>query len=232
MRRDPRRVGRRQVDAAPRARHPRSPERRQRPLRRARPVRRAARRAGALPQRVPRLRVPVPPPAARVQRRRERDDAGPAARPRAAPRCARAREAILEEVGLSDAAATIPSASSRAASASASRWRARWCSTRCWCWPTSRPATSTRRPASASRELLLELNRTRGAALVVVTHSLELAARLGRAERLVDGRLRPEASAPAPALPGASRSRRLRPNSPVFREKGCREALASAARLP
>jgi len=37
--------------------------------------------------------------------------------------------------------------------------------------------------------LLLELNRTRGAALVVVTHSLELAARLGRAVRLVDGRL-------------------------------------------
>jgi lipoprotein-releasing system ATP-binding protein len=41
-------------------------------------------------------------------------------------------------------------------------------------------------------DLLLELNRSRGAALVVVTHSLELAVRLGRAERLVDGRLEPE----------------------------------------
>jgi len=41
-------------------------------------------------------------------------------------------------------------------------------------------------------DLLLALNRNRGAALVVVTHSLELAARLGRAVRLVDGRLRPE----------------------------------------
>jgi lipoprotein-releasing system ATP-binding protein len=48
--------------------------------------------------------------------------------------------------------------------------------------------------------LLLELNRTRGAALVVVTHSLELAARLGRAVRLVGGRL--EAVDPrAPAAP-------------------------------
>ena len=56
-------------------------------------------------------------------------------------------------------------------------------------------------PATGERvaDLLLALNRTRGAALVVVTHSLELAARLGRAERLVDGRLRPEAFAPAPA---------------------------------
>ena len=52
-------------------------------------------------------------------------------------------------------------------------------------------------------DLLLELNRTRGAALVVVTHSLELAARLGRAERLVDGRLRPE-DPTRPVLPGAS----------------------------
>jgi lipoprotein-releasing system ATP-binding protein len=59
-------------------------------------------------------------------------------------------------------------------------------------------------------DLLLELNRSRGAALVVVTHSLELAARLGRAERLVDGRLRPEvlgsasAAAPPPGEPKSS----------------------------
>ncbi len=54
-------------------------------------------------------------------------------------------------------------------------------------------------PATGQRvaDLLLELNRSRGAALVVVTHSLELAGRLGRAERLVEGRLRPEALPPA-----------------------------------
>ena len=56
-------------------------------------------------------------------------------------------------------------------------------------------------PATGERvaELLLALNRTRGAALVVVTHSLDLARRLGRAERLVGGRLRPEALPAAPA---------------------------------
>jgi lipoprotein-releasing system ATP-binding protein len=47
--------------------------------------------------------------------------------------------------------------------------------------------------------LLLELNRTRGAALVVVTHSREFAARLGRAVRLVGGRLQPVDTSPAPA---------------------------------
>jgi lipoprotein-releasing system ATP-binding protein len=48
-------------------------------------------------------------------------------------------------------------------------------------------------------DLLLELNQRRGAALVVVTHSLELAARLGRAERLAEGRLRPEPLAAGPS---------------------------------
>ena len=38
-------------------------------------------------------------------------------------------------------------------------------------------------------ELLLEMNRTHGTALVVVTHSPELAARLGRRVELVDGYL-------------------------------------------
>jgi lipoprotein-releasing system ATP-binding protein len=56
-------------------------------------------------------------------------------------------------------------------------------------------------PATGERvaDLLLALNRTRGAALVVVTHSLELAGRLGRAERLVGGRLRREPLPDAPA---------------------------------
>jgi lipoprotein-releasing system ATP-binding protein len=49
--------------------------------------------------------------------------------------------------------------------------------------------------------LLLELNRARGAALVVVTHSLELAAKLGRAVRLVEGRLEPVPTPPAAPSP-------------------------------
>ena len=37
-----------------------------------------------------------------------------------------------------------------AASSSASRWRARWCCIRAWCWRTSRPAISIRRPPTKS----------------------------------------------------------------------------------
>jgi lipoprotein-releasing system ATP-binding protein len=46
------------------------------------------------------------------------------------------------------------------------------------------PATGTR-----VEDLLLEMNRTRGTALVVVTHNERLADRLGRRVTLVDGRL-------------------------------------------
>jgi len=54
-------------------------------------------------------------------------------------------------------------------------------------------------------DLLLELNRSRGTALVVVTHSDALAARLGRAVALVDGHLH-ERITPAPALAPAPRA--------------------------
>jgi predicted ABC-type transport system involved in lysophospholipase L1 biosynthesis ATPase subunit len=45
--------------------------------------------------------------------------------------------------------------------------------------------------ASAAQlgDLLVELNRTGGLALIVVTHSQELAGRMGRQRRLIDGRL-------------------------------------------
>lgn len=47
------------------------------------------------------------------------------------------------------------------------------------------------RTGEAINELLLELNQTRGITLVVVTHNLELASRLPRQYRLVEGRLEP-----------------------------------------
>ncbi len=50
-------------------------------------------------------------------------------------------------------------------------------------------------------ELLLELNRSRGTALVVVTHSDALAARLGRAVALVDGLLEERATPGADLQP-------------------------------
>ena len=50
-------------------------------------------------------------------------------------------------------------------------------------------------PATGDRigELLLEMNRTRGTALVVVTHNERLAERIGRIAVLRDGRLAPAA---------------------------------------
>jgi ABC-type sugar transport system ATPase subunit len=61
---------------------------------------------------------------------------------------ARAR-AMLDAVGLRDAAPTSR-ASCPAASCSGWRSRARWCTAPRCCWPTSRPATSIRRPPKAS----------------------------------------------------------------------------------
>ena len=54
-------------------------------------------------------------------------------------------------------------------------------------------------------ELLLDINRTRGTALVIVTHSTAMARQLGRTLLLKDGRLRELAEgedAPGAALDG------------------------------
>ena len=48
-----------------------------------------------------------------------------------------------------------------------------------------------RTTANAVFEMLLEINQTDGVALVVVTHDLELAAKMQRQYRLVDGQLQP-----------------------------------------
>ena len=69
----------------------------------------------------------------------------------------------------SASACTTIRSSCRAASSSASRWRApSWCGRSC-CSPTSRPAASTRTGAAVI-ELMFELNREYGTTLVLVTH--------------------------------------------------------------
>ena len=59
--------------------------------------------------------------------------------------------------------------------------RARWSTTRCWCWPTSRPATWTTTPAAAVLALLDGLTRRAGKKLLMVTHSPEV---VGLADRV------------------------------------------------
>ena len=100
-----------------------------------------------IPARHDRLRLPAPPPAADADRageRRAAADRRRGAARRAAPPC----DELLAEVGLSERAEQRP-ASSRAASASESRWRGRWPTSRACCSPTSRPARSTPRAAAA-----------------------------------------------------------------------------------
>ena len=80
---------------------------------------------------------------------------------------------------------------SPAASSSAWPSPARWSTTRCWCWPTSRPATWTRTPAASVLALLDRLTRQAGKNLLMVTHSAESAALADRVFRLHQGRLEP-----------------------------------------
>ena len=87
--------------------------------------------------------------------------------------------------------------SSPAASSSASRSPARWSPSRPWCSPTSRPATSTRRPA---REILDAAARARstsyGQTIVMVTHDARAAAdRRPRSLFLADGKIVRDGSA-------------------------------------
>ena len=147
------------------------------------------RRCVAFRNRAGRLRLPVPPPAAGVQRARERRDAdadrAACRRPRRGPRA----EALLRARRPGRAARPPARRCCRAASSSAWRWRARWsCSRRC-CWPTSRPATSTSTPADSLHALLREMHREHGLTSVIATHNPRLAAACDRVLRLEGGRL-------------------------------------------
>ena len=57
-----------------------------------------------------------------------------------------------------------------------------------WSWPTSRPATSTRRPARPSWSCSRELH-DEGTTIVVITHDLDVAAAMDRRIEIRDGRI-------------------------------------------
>ena len=92
--------------------------------------------------------------------------------------------------------------SCRAASASASPWPGRSCTRRRSCWPTSRPATSTRRPARRCSSCSTRLHAD-GATIVVVTHDERIAGRLPR--RGLDAR-RPRRARHVPGGGGMTRT--------------------------
>ena len=143
--------------------------------------------AGGAAQPHHRVRLPVSSPAARVQRARERDDARAHPGQELDARWSARRARCSTRWGSRAARPTGP-ASSRAASSSASRWRARWCSRPSCSSPTSPPATSTPRPA-AMHELFFEINRSRGTTIVVVTHNAASPSSMPRVIHLRDGKV-------------------------------------------
>ena len=185
-RRDHRAVGQRQVDAARAARRARRAVDGQRHHRRRRHHGARRGRAGAVARPADRLRLPVLPPAAVADRARERaradgDCRRQAARPRAPTRC--------WPRSVSPTARITIRRSSRAASSSASRSRARSPTIRRCCSPTSRPATSTARPATRSSSCCSTSTAPRKTTIVLVTHDPELAALADVTIALRDGRV-------------------------------------------
>ena len=162
-----------------------------------------AARLADVPQPRDRLRVPVPPPAARVHRARERDDAGPDHAP-VARRRARARGGDVDAGwGWPPRLTHRPGrAVGRRAAAGGAGARAAACGRGC-CWPTSRPATWTPRPGarctSCSSSSIASCEMT----ILIVTHNDELAAQ--DASQAAHGRRRDRRAGVTPLAMGPFR---------------------------
>ena len=86
-------------------------------------------------------------------------------------------------------ASTTCPASSRAASSSGSRWPGPWCRARRSSSPTSRPARSTRAPASRSSPSCAGPSTTSGQTIVMVTHDPHAASYADNVLFLADGQI-------------------------------------------
>ena len=185
---DRRAVGLRQVHAAQPHRRPRPADLRRGPRRRPGARRPVRRRADARAARQDRLHLPVLQPAADAVLPRERRPAAAPAR-LAAAEGRRARARAARRSCSSGTGCSICPTSSRAASASASPSRARCRSIRRSCWPTSRPATSTRTPAQEILALIRDLHARLGSTVLIVTHDMKVAESCARTIALRDGRI-------------------------------------------
>ena len=162
-----------------------------------------------------RLRVPVPPPAARVHGARERADAG--AGPGQVE--ARARDAgawrLLEEVGLKERVLHRPGELSGGEQQRVALARALFLEPRLLLAdePTGNLDSAT---SAQIHDLFFAINQQRGTTIVVVTHNPALAERMPRVVTLQDGRVEKDerqrvhgSSAGRPRLRRRGRSSRL-----------------------
>ena len=102
-------------------------------------------------------------------------------------RAARRADDRAADRGHGASAWTTSRMSYRAGSSSAWRSRAPWWAARPCCWPMSRPARSTPRPASRLWRILQRLNREQGLTVVLVTHEPEIASYAQRVLTMRDG---------------------------------------------
>ena len=137
-----------------------------------------------------RVRVPAVQPDPDADRARERRG-GARRRPGIARRGARRSRTRCSTRSGSRTARPPADASSRAASSSGSRSPARSRTSRGCCWPTSRPATSTWRPARRCCRCCATVAAEHGHTVVLITHDPSIAARASRLVRMRDGRIEP-----------------------------------------
>ena len=129
----------------------------------------------------------------RAALRRHPHQAAPPARPRR-PRAGRPGRASRMPVP----------PSSPAGNANASRSPGPWSASPPSCWPTSRPATSTRPPGTSILALIDQLHQA-GSTIVVITHDHAIAERMPRKVEILDGQIVADTGPAAGTAPSASR---------------------------
>ena len=178
-------------------------------------------RLAALRNRTHRVRLPVPPPPARVQRAREHHDAGDDPGPARARRWSRRAAALLEEVGLKDRMLHRPGELSGGEQQRVALARALVLEPKLLLAdePTGNLDSRT---SEQMHELFYRVNETRKTTIVVVTHNSALAAghaarhhaprRQGRARRVSQGRGLPGGRPRGAAAERAARARSTFPS--------------------
>ena len=186
----------------------------QRAHRRTGPQRAAGCRAGGVPQSPRGVRLPVPPPAAGVQRARERRDAA-AHCPRARCRGAAAGRGDSSSAWGSASGSTIVPACCRAASSSGWRWHGRWSCSPALLLADEPTGDLDEDTADTLHALLREMHAEYGLTSVIATHNPRLAAACDRdaaAARAAPSRLTRPAS-DRRAIGGARRAEGSYPES-------------------